>query len=98
MGAPAREIVGLSEKLGVELLIVGIGRPRAVRHTLSAMAPRAALGSAADYIVCSRQLLRPDTARHRRSVTVPRCFMLASGTLTNSLRKFFLTLNRKQKQ
>ena len=53
MGPPAREAVGLSEKLGVDLLVVGSGRPRAARHALSATAWRTALGSAADYIVRS---------------------------------------------
>ncbi len=53
MGKPAREVVGLSEKLGVDLLVVGSGRPRAARHALSATGRRAALGSAADYIVRS---------------------------------------------
>jgi nucleotide-binding universal stress UspA family protein len=53
MGKPAREIVGLSEKLGVDLLVVGSGRAHAARHALSATARRAALGSAADYIVRS---------------------------------------------
>jgi len=53
MGKPAREAVGLSEKLEVDLLVVGSGRPRAARHALSATAWRAAPGSAADYIVRS---------------------------------------------
>ena len=53
MGKPAREVVGLSEKLGVDLLVVGSGRPRAARHALSATAWRAALGSAADSILRS---------------------------------------------
>ena len=53
MGKPAREVVGLSEKLGVDLLVVGSGRPRAARHALSATAWRAVLWSAADYIVRS---------------------------------------------
>jgi nucleotide-binding universal stress UspA family protein len=53
MGPPAREVVGLSKKLGVDLLVVGSGRPRAARHALSATARRAVLGSAADYIVRS---------------------------------------------
>src|SRR5215218_8452987 len=48
MGKPAREAVGLSEKLGVDLLVVGSGRHRAARHALSATARRAVLGSAAD--------------------------------------------------
>ena len=53
MSPPAREAVGLSEKLGVDLLVVGSGRPHAARHALSATARRAALGSAADYILRS---------------------------------------------
>ena len=53
MGKPAREAVGLSEKLGVDLLVVGSGRPRAARHALSATARRAVLGSAADSILRS---------------------------------------------
>jgi Universal stress protein family len=53
MGPPAREAVGLSEKLGVDLLVVGSGRPRAARHALSATVWRAVLGSAADFILRS---------------------------------------------
>ena len=53
MGKPAREVVGLSEKLGVDLLVVGNGRHRAARHALSATARRAVLGSAADSILRS---------------------------------------------
>ena len=57
MGKPAREAVGLSEKLGVDLLVVGSGRAHAARHALSVTAWRAALGSDADYIVRSANCL-----------------------------------------
>ena len=32
MGQPAQEVVGLSEEMGADLLVIGSGRPRAVRR------------------------------------------------------------------
>ena len=43
--SPPYEVVGLSDELGVDSIVVGSGRPRAVRQ--------AAIGAAADYIVRS---------------------------------------------
>ena len=53
MGQPAYEVVGLSDEIGADLLVVGRGQPRAVRRALSATTGRATIGSAADYIVRS---------------------------------------------
>ncbi len=51
MGQPPYEVVGLSDEIGADMLVVGRGRPRAVRRALSATTGRATIGSAADYIV-----------------------------------------------
>ena len=53
IGQPAYEVVGLSDELGVDLLVVGSGRPRAVRRAVSGTMHRAALGSVSDYAVRS---------------------------------------------
>lgn len=53
IGTPASEVVGLSEELGADLLVVGSGRPRAVRRAVSGTMRRAALGSVSDYTVRS---------------------------------------------
>lgn len=51
MGQPAQQVVLLSDELGADLLVVGSGRPRAVRRAGAATMRRAALGRASDYIV-----------------------------------------------
>ncbi len=53
IGTPASEVVGLSEELGADLLVVGGGRPRAVRRAGAATMRRATLGRVSDYIVRS---------------------------------------------
>lgn len=53
IGQPAYEVVGLSDELGADLLVVGSGRPRAVRRAVSGTMRRAALGSVSDYAVRS---------------------------------------------
>lgn len=53
IGTPAYEVVGLSEELGVDLVVVGSGRPRVVRRAVSVTMRRAVLGHASDYIVRS---------------------------------------------
>ncbi len=53
IGQPAHEVVTISEELGVDLLVVGSGRPRAVRRAVSATVRRSALGSVSDYITRS---------------------------------------------
>lgn len=50
-GQPAAEVIGLSEELDADLLVVGSGRPRPVRRAVTATMRRGALGSAADVIV-----------------------------------------------
>lgn len=51
MGRPAPEVIALSEEVGADLLVVGSGRPRQVRHAVTATMRRDALGSVADVIV-----------------------------------------------
>jgi nucleotide-binding universal stress UspA family protein len=53
IGSPPYEVVGLSDELGADLIVVGSGRPRAVRRAVSETMRRAAIGAAADYIVRS---------------------------------------------
>ena len=45
--------MGLSDELGADLIVVGSGRPRAVRRAVSGTIRRPVLGAAADYIVRS---------------------------------------------
>ena len=45
--------MGLSDEIGADLIVVGSGRPRAVRRAVSETMRRAAIGAAADYIVRS---------------------------------------------
>jgi hypothetical protein len=74
--SPPYEVVGLSDELGADLIVVGSGRPRAVR--------RAALGAAADYTVrsdhcpswscaamgyCAASSLTPMRRPHRRALS-----------------------------
>ena len=53
IGSPPYEVVGLSDEIGVDLIVVGSGRPRAVRRAVSGTIRRAAIGAVADYIVRS---------------------------------------------
>ena len=53
IGSPPYEVVGLSDEIGADLIVVGSGRPRAVRQAVSETMRRAAIGAAADYIVRS---------------------------------------------
>lgn len=53
IGSPPYEVVGLSDEIGADLIVVGSGRPRAVRRAVSGTIRRAAIGAAADYIVRS---------------------------------------------
>ena len=53
IGSPPYEVVGLSDEIGADLIVVGSGRPRAVRRAVSETMRRAAIGAAADYIVRS---------------------------------------------
>jgi nucleotide-binding universal stress UspA family protein len=53
IGSPPYEVVGLSDELGADLIVVGSGRPRAVRRAVSETMRRAAICAAADYIVRS---------------------------------------------
>ncbi len=53
MGQPAAEVLGLSEELDADLLVVGSGRPRPVRRVVTASVGRAVLGRVADTIVRS---------------------------------------------
>ena len=56
--------MGLTDEIGVSLILVGSGRPRAVRRAVSETMRRAAIGAAADYIVrsahCPVLLVRGD--------------------------------------
>ena len=45
--------MGLSDELSADLIVVGSGRPRAVRRAVSGTIRRPVLGAAADYIVRS---------------------------------------------
>jgi len=45
--------VGLSDEIGADLIVLGSGRPRAVRRAVSETIRRAAIGTATDYIVRS---------------------------------------------
>ncbi len=64
IGSPPYEVVGLSDEIGADLIVVGSGRPRAVRRAVSETMRRAAIGAAADYIVrsahCPVLLVRGD--------------------------------------
>jgi nucleotide-binding universal stress UspA family protein len=64
IGSPPYEVVGLTGEIGVGLILVGSGRPRAVRRAVSETMRRAAIGAAADYIVrsahCPVLLVRGD--------------------------------------
>jgi nucleotide-binding universal stress UspA family protein len=53
IGSPPYEVVGLSDEIGADLIVVGSGRPRAVRRAVSGTIRRAAIGAVADYIVRS---------------------------------------------
>lgn len=53
IGSPPYEVVGLSDEIGADLIVVGSGRPRAMRRAVSGTMRRAAIGAAADYIVRS---------------------------------------------
>lgn len=53
IGSPPYEVVGLSDEIGADLIVVGSGRPRAVRRAVSETIRRAAIGAVADYIVRS---------------------------------------------
>ena len=53
IGSPPYEVVGLSDEIGADMIVVGSGRPRAVRRAVSGTIRRAAIGAAADYIVRS---------------------------------------------
>ena len=43
----------MSDEIGADLIVVGSGRPRAVKRAVSETMRRAAIGAAADYIVRS---------------------------------------------
>lgn len=51
--SPPYEVVGLSDEIGTDMIVVGSGRPRAVRRAVSGTIRRAAIGAVADYIVRS---------------------------------------------
>lgn len=51
VGVPEDELISLSEELGVDLLVVGDGRPRGVRRTGAAVARRRSLGRVAAAVV-----------------------------------------------
>src|SRR5919112_829294 len=53
IGSPPYEVVGLSDEIGADMIVVGSGRPRAVRRAVSGTIRRAAIRAAADYIVRS---------------------------------------------
>ncbi len=53
IGSPPYEDVGMSDEIGADLIVVGSGRPRAVRQAVSGTIRRAAIGAVADYIVRS---------------------------------------------
>jgi nucleotide-binding universal stress UspA family protein len=53
VGSPPYEVVGLSDEIGADLIVVGSGRPRAMRRAVSETMRRPAIGAAADYIVRS---------------------------------------------
>ena len=53
IGSPPYEVVGMSDEIGADLIVVGSGRPRAMRRAVSETMRRAAIGAAADYIVRS---------------------------------------------
>ncbi|MDP9474330.1 MAG: universal stress protein [Actinomycetota bacterium] len=53
IGQPAAEVVSLGEEIGADLLVVGSGRPRAMRRAVSGTMRRAALGRVSDYVVRS---------------------------------------------
>lgn len=64
IGQPAYEVVGEDDGLGVDLLVAGSGRPRAVRRAVSGTMRRAALGRVSDYVVrttrCPVLIVHPD--------------------------------------
>lgn len=51
IGTPAYEVVGLSEELGADLVVVGSGRPRSVRRAGATAMRRVVMGRACDHIV-----------------------------------------------
>lgn len=53
IGTPAYEVVGLSEELGVDLVVVGSGRPRPVRRAGATALRRVVMGRASDDVVRS---------------------------------------------
>ncbi len=66
IGQPPYQVVAVSEELGADLLIVGSGRPRAIRRAAGATMRRAVIGRAADHIVrsalCPVLVVRGDVA------------------------------------
>ena len=50
IGSPPYEVVGLSDEIGADLIVVGSGRPRAVRRAVSETMRRVAIGAADDVI------------------------------------------------
>lgn len=68
IGSPPYEVVGLSDELGADLIVVGRGKPRAVRRAVSGTIRRPVLGAAADYIVrsahCPVLVVRGDGLLH----------------------------------
>ena len=52
-GQPSSEVLALATELGVDLLVVGSGGPHKMRRAVAATVRRAALGRAADVIVCN---------------------------------------------
>jgi nucleotide-binding universal stress UspA family protein len=64
MGQLACELVGSSNEPGTDILVVGGGRPRAMRRAVSGATRRAALGATSDYVVraahCTVLVVRGD--------------------------------------
>ena len=74
IGTPAYEVVGLSEELGADLVVVGSGRPRSVRRAGASAMRRAVMGRASDHIVRSAPcpvLVVRETAHAHEAVEVP---------------------------
>ena len=51
IGSPPYEVVGLSDEIGADLIVVGSGRPRAVRRAICRTIRRAAIGAVAGCLV-----------------------------------------------
>jgi nucleotide-binding universal stress UspA family protein len=66
MGQPAYELVGLGDELGADMLVVGSGRPRAMRRAVSGATRRAALGATSDDGRPRRPLPGPGRTRRTR--------------------------------